>query len=61
MRSFIPVLLALTLTPAAHANEIAKARLLEKEGDALGARSVLRAAAATSDPEAQLRLCRISS
>jgi hypothetical protein len=53
MRSFIPVILALSLAPAIHANEIAKARLLEKEGDALGARSVLKAAAA-SDPEAQL-------
>ncbi|HYI95960.1 MAG TPA: hypothetical protein VEX68_20630 [Bryobacteraceae bacterium] len=53
MRTFIPVLLALTFTPAIHANELAKARLLEKEGDALNARSVLKAAAAT-DPEAQL-------
>jgi hypothetical protein len=53
MRTFIPVLFALTLTPAIYANEIAKARLLEKEGDALNARSVLKAAAA-SDPEAQL-------
>ena len=53
MRTFIPVLLALTLTPAIYANELAKARLLEKEGDALNARSVLKAAAA-NDPEAQL-------
>ena len=48
MRSFIPVLIALTLTPATRADETAKARLLEKEGDSLGARSVLRAAAATT-------------
>ena len=54
MRSFIPVLIALTLTPAISASETAKARLLEKEGDTLGARSVLRAAAAANDPEAQL-------
>jgi hypothetical protein len=54
MRSFIPVLIALTLAPAIRADETAKARLLEKEGDSLGARSVLRAAAATNDPEAQL-------
>ncbi len=53
MRTFIPVLLALTLTPAIYANELAKARLLEKEGEALNARSVLKAAAA-NDPEAQL-------
>ena len=45
MRSFIPVLLALSLTPAIQANEIAKARLLEREGDALGARAVLKAGA----------------
>jgi hypothetical protein len=54
MRSFIPVLIALTLTPAISASETAKARLLEKEGDTLGARAVLRAAAAANDPEAQL-------
>jgi hypothetical protein len=54
MRSFIPVIIALTFTPAIHADETAKARLLEKEGDSLGARAVLKAAAAANDPEAQL-------
>jgi len=52
MRSFIPVILALSFSPAIQANEIAKARLLEREGDAIGARATLKAAAAT-DPEAQ--------
>jgi hypothetical protein len=45
MRSFIPVLIALSVTPLLHANDIAKARLLEKEGDAQGARSVLKTGA----------------
>ena len=52
MRGFISVLLACAafgqITPSA---EIAKARLLEKEGDSQGARSVLQQAAA-ADPEA---------
>jgi hypothetical protein len=52
MRSFIPVILALSFIPAIQANEIAKARLLEKEGDAIGAQATLKAAAVT-DPEAQ--------
>ena len=53
MRSFIPVILALSLTSAIQAqpNEITRARLLEKEGDASGARAALKAAAAT-DPGA---------
>ena len=55
MRSFIPVLLAASIASFldAQPSEIAKARLLEKEGDAMGARAVLRSAS-TSDPEAQL-------
>ena len=53
MRSYFPVLFALTLTPAIYAQDLAKARLLEKEGDALGARALLKASA-TSGPEAQL-------
>ena len=53
MRSYIPVLLALTFTPVTYAQDLAKARLLEKDGDALGARAVLRAGAG-SGPEAQL-------
>jgi len=53
MRSYIPVLFAFTFTPVIFAQDLAKARLLEKEGDALGARTVLKAAAAT-DPAAQL-------
>ncbi len=60
MRSFIPVILALSFSPAIQANEIAKARLLEREGDAIGARATLKAAAAT-DPEAQSGVCRIPS
>lgn len=55
MRSFFPVILALSFTPAiyAQANDLAKARLLERDGDAAEARSILKAAAA-NDPEAQL-------
>src|SRR3954451_20210122 len=53
MRSIIPVILALSLSSAIQADEIAKARTLEKDGDSLGARAVLKAAAA-SDPKAQL-------
>jgi hypothetical protein len=55
MRSFIPVLLAASFSPILYAqpSEIAKARLLEKEGDASGARAVLRSASA-SDVDAQL-------
>lgn len=51
MRKFVPVLIALAVTTAIYGQEIAKARLLEKEGDALAARSVLRTASA-NDPEA---------
>jgi hypothetical protein len=55
MRSFIPVLLAASITPVLYAqpSEIAKARLLEKEGDAMGARAALRSASA-ADPDTQL-------
>ena len=53
MRSFYPVLLAAVFTAAIHADELANARLLEKEGDAAGALAVLQKAAAT-DPAAQL-------
>ena len=54
MRALFPVLLACTsVAPYLSANEIAKARLLEKEGDSLGARSVLQKSAA-SDAESQM-------
>ena len=53
MRSFIPVIIALSLAQSSPANDTAKARLLEKQGDALGARAVLRAGA-NSDTESLL-------
>ena len=53
MRGSILALLVLSFSPAAPANDLAKARLLEREGDSLGARHTLRQAAA-NDPEARL-------
>lgn len=49
MRVFLPVILACLTALSARADdiEIAKARLLEKEGDGLGARSVLQKSAAS--------------
>ncbi|MBC8165833.1 MAG: hypothetical protein H7Y20_08180 [Bryobacteraceae bacterium] len=51
MRALIPVLLALSsLAPSLDANDIAHARLLEREGDSAGARLILQKESAT-DPE----------
>lgn len=53
MRVLFPILLACTCAASfAQDTDIAKARLLEKEGDSLGARSVLQRAASVS-PEGQ--------
>jgi len=53
MRVLVSAILAcVVITPLSYAQEIAKARLLEKEGDCLGARQVLQKAA-VSDTAAQ--------
>jgi hypothetical protein len=54
MRSLFPVLLAITLTSGIYADDLAKARLLEKEGDALAARALLQRLAGSAGVEAQL-------
>src|SRR3954447_17836788 len=57
MRLFIPVFVAITsVAPSAVASDtdIAKARLLEREGDSIGARQVLQKSAVASDPQGVL-------